>query len=188
MMIESSRLSLPPPKNRLQQGGSNCKVSQQGGATTTPPDKGGATATPPNDRGKKEKRGEDDDKRRWWEEGCDGVAMDTIVNQLGAAERRWTRDNDGDYNRDYVDNRGKNDADANRWGGSFEMAAGEGTTMIATATTATSRMEAGDGSGGEEGVEEKEEGGGVGVRGKGAGESLNNQVFAVVRQLGLDVG
>ncbi len=28
----------------------------------------GATVTPPNDRGKKEKRGKDDDERRWWEE------------------------------------------------------------------------------------------------------------------------
>ncbi len=76
-------LSLPPPKNRSQQGGSNCKVSQQGGATTMLPNKGGATATPPNNRGKKEKRGEDDNKCRWWEEGYDGVAMDTIDNQLG---------------------------------------------------------------------------------------------------------
>ncbi len=28
----------------------------------------GATVTPPDNRGKKEKRGEDDDKHRWWEE------------------------------------------------------------------------------------------------------------------------
>ncbi len=49
--------------------------------------RGGATATPPDDRGKKEKRGEDDEKCQWWEEGCDGVAMDAMDNQLGAAER-----------------------------------------------------------------------------------------------------
>ena len=59
---------------------------------------------------------------------------------------------------------------------------------IATTTTGTSRMEAGDGVGGEEGVEEKEEGRGVGVRGEGVEESLNNQVFAAIRRLGLDVG
>ena len=37
-----------------------------------PPNEGGATPTPPNNRGKKEKRGD---------EGCNGVAMDTIDNQ-----------------------------------------------------------------------------------------------------------
>ncbi len=72
-------------------------------------DEGGATVTPPDDRGEKEKRGEDDNERQWWEEGCDGVAMVAIHNQLGAAERRWTRDNDDDYDRDYVDDRGNDD-------------------------------------------------------------------------------
>ena len=31
-------------------------------------DEAGATVTPPDDRGKKEKRGEDDNERQWWEE------------------------------------------------------------------------------------------------------------------------
>jgi hypothetical protein len=34
----------------------------------TSSNKAGATVTQPDDRGKKEKRGEDDNKRRWWEE------------------------------------------------------------------------------------------------------------------------
>ena len=94
-------------------------------------DLGGATATPPDNRGKKGKRGEDDNEHQWWEERCNSVAMDAIDNQLGVTERQWTRDNN--------DNDGQ--------GRSFEMEAGEGMMMIATATTVTSRMEAGDGGG-----------------------------------------
>ena len=30
--------------------------------------KAGATVMPPNDRGKKKKRGEDDNEHQWWEE------------------------------------------------------------------------------------------------------------------------
>ena len=74
--------------------------------------------------------------------------MDTIDNQLEAAERRWTKDDNDDYDRDYVDDRGKDVDNNDRQGGSFEMAAGEGTRTIATATTMTSWIEAGDGGGG----------------------------------------
>ena len=81
-----------------------------------PPDKGGVTATPPNNRGKKEKRGEYDNKCRWWEEGCSGVAMDAINNQLGAAERQWTRDVNNYYNLDYVEDCGNDDDEDNGWG------------------------------------------------------------------------
>ncbi len=74
--------------------------------------------------------------------------MDAIDNQLGVAERRWTRDDNNDYDRDYVDDRGDDDDNNDGRGGLFKMAAGEGRTTIATATTVTSRMEAGDGGGG----------------------------------------
>ena len=111
----------------------------------------------------------------------------TII--FGAVESQWTRDDNNDYDCDYVDDHGDNDDDDDDgWEEPFEMAVGEGTTMIATATTATSRMEAGDGDGGEEGVEEKEEGRRMGVRGEGAGESLDDQVFMAMRRLGLNVG
>ena len=65
-----------PTQEQIAMRGSDCKVSRRGGATAT------------NDRGKKEKRGEDDDKCQWCEEGCNGVAMDAINNQLGVAERQ----------------------------------------------------------------------------------------------------
>ncbi len=65
------------------------------------------------------------------------------------------------YDRDYLDERGDNDNNDGRRGGLFEMAGGEGTTMIAIASTATSWMEAGGGGGGNEGVEDKEVGRGV---------------------------
>ena len=71
---------------------------------------------PPDDRGKKETRGKDDDKHQWWEEGCNGVAMDAINNQLGVAERQWTRDDDDDYDRDYVDDCSNDDNDDDRGG------------------------------------------------------------------------
>jgi hypothetical protein len=74
--------------------------------------------------------------------------MDAIDNQLGVAERQCTRDNDDDYDRNYVDNRSDDDHDDDGRGGLVEMAVGEGTTKIATPNTMTSRMEAGDGGGG----------------------------------------
>ena len=36
-------------------------------------------------QGQKEKRGEDDNERRWWEEGCDSVAMDAIQSTITRA-------------------------------------------------------------------------------------------------------
>ena len=38
-----------------------------------------------------------------------GVAMDSIENQLGAVERRWTRDDNDGYDCNYLDNRGNYD-------------------------------------------------------------------------------
>jgi hypothetical protein len=58
--------------------------------------------------------------------------MDAINNQLGAAERQWTKDVNDHYNLNYVDNCGNDDDDDNGRGGSFKMAAGERTTKIAT--------------------------------------------------------
>ncbi len=46
-------------------------TSKEGNASKlvrTGSDKAGATVTSPDDRGKKEKRGEDEDKHQWWEE------------------------------------------------------------------------------------------------------------------------
>ncbi len=74
--------------------------------------------------------------------------MDAIDNQLGVAERRWTRDDVDDYDWDYVDDCSDDDDNNDGRGGLFEMVAGEGTTTIATATTVTSQMEVEDGGGG----------------------------------------
>ena len=62
--------------------------------------------------------------------------IDAIDNQLGTAERRCTRDDNDDYNRDYVDNPGNNDDEDDGRGGSVKMAVGEGTTTIAIARQA----------------------------------------------------
>ncbi len=48
--------------NGVSKGGNASELVRTGS------DKAGATVTPPDDRGKKEKRGEDDNKRQWWEE------------------------------------------------------------------------------------------------------------------------
>ncbi len=48
--------------NGTLEGGNASELVQTGS------DKAGATVTPLDDRGKKEKRGVDDDKRQWWEE------------------------------------------------------------------------------------------------------------------------
>ena len=48
--------------NGTSKGGNASKLVQTGSG------KAGVTVTQPDDRGKKEQRGEDDAKRRWWEE------------------------------------------------------------------------------------------------------------------------
>ena len=48
--------------NGTSKGGNASELVQTGS------DEAGATVTPPDDRGKKEKRGENDNECRWWEE------------------------------------------------------------------------------------------------------------------------
>ena len=76
--------------NGTSKGENAPKLVQTGSHTRGVLILGRATAALPDNRGKKDKRGKDDDECQWWEEGCNGVAMDAINNQLGATERQLT--------------------------------------------------------------------------------------------------